>query len=114
MLFIRLAILILYHKLFRKIRRIRITISIITSIVVATGIGSVFTSIYQCTPIRYSWNKAVEGRCLDSNKLYMGGPVTSFLLDLIILILPLQAVWRIQLPMRRRLALIFAMSVGGL
>lgn len=115
MLLIRLAILLFYDTiLFGLGRRRKRIIFIIISIVVGTGMGSVFTSIFQCTPIRYSWDKTIEGHCLDSNKHYMGGPVTSFLLDLIILILPLPTVWRIQLPMRKKLGVIFLLSIGGL
>lgn len=113
MLSIRLAILLFYHRLFPTLR-MRIAIPIITSIVIGIGIASVFTSIFQCTPIRYSWNKSVEGSCLESNKHYMGGPVTSFLLDLIILILPFEVVWQLQLSTRKKIDLMFVLSVGGL
>lgn len=113
MLFIRLAILIFYHRLFAP-HPVRIAISIVTSIVVGIGIASVFTSIFQCTPIRYSWNKSIGGRCLESNKHYMGGPVTSFLLDVIILILPFIPLWKLRMPTRRKLNWMFLCSVGGL
>ena len=114
MLFIRLAILRCYHQLFRIIRRMRIAISITTIIVVGVGIGSMFTTIFQCTPIRYSWNKAIKGHCLDRNKSYIGGPISSFFLDLIVLILPLECVWKLQLSIQKKFYLIFVFSVGGL
>lgn len=110
MFFIRLTVLLLYHRIFLQRRAIYIT----TSAVVGITIGSVFTSIFQCTPIRYSWNKEIEGYCLDSNKHYIGGPMTSFLLDLIILILPLPPIWRLQLSAREKLRLMLILCVGGL
>lgn len=108
MLFNRLAILLVYYGCFHS-HPTRIIISVIISMVVGIGIGSVFTSIFQCTPVRYSWDKAVEGHCLDSNEHYLGGPVTGFLLDLVILILPLEPLWRVRLPTRTKLGVMFVL-----
>lgn len=114
MFLVRLTVLLLYHRIFSELFKLHIAIYITTSAVVGITIGSVFTSIFQCTPIRYSWNKAIEGHCLDSNKHYIGGPMTSFLLDLIILILPLRPNRMLHMPVRRRLSLMLILCVGGL
>lgn len=112
--FVRFTVLLLYYRIFSHIDKIRIAIFLTTSAVVGITIGSVFTSIFQCTPIEYSWNKAIEGHCLDNNKHYVGGPMTSFLVDFIILVLPLRTTWSMQMPVRKKLIITFIFSVGGL
>ena len=87
-------------------------IYIITTIVVCFAIGSVFISIFQCTPIIYSWNKAIEGHCLD-NRYYIWSSVMSFLLDLTVMILPFVGLWPIKISMRKKLGLMILLSVGG-
>ena len=109
---IRLAILYFYLYLFGVGQTRRIAIYIVATIVVCIGIGSLFISIFQCTPIRYSWNKAIEGHCLD-NKYYVWSPVMSFLLDLTVMILPIVNLWSLRVSMRTKLYVMILLSVGG-
>ena len=82
--------------------------------VVCNGVGSIFIAVFQCTPIRYSWDKSIEGHCLDRQKNYAMVPVMSFFLDFIIMVMPVWPIWQTHLSAGRKYKLIAMFLIGGL
>lgn len=78
-----------------------------------THLGAVITLIAQCTPVRAFWTK--EGICLAPEvKLYLikAAVVYCVLTDIICSFLPLLAIRKIKLSMRKRLLVWCLMSIG--
>lgn len=66
-----------------------------------------------CFPLDKLWNPLKPGRCLDFNLYYLIIGIIETLLDLAILVLPVRAVFKVQLPLKKRfmLAGIFLLGI---
>ncbi|KAL8805216.1 MAG: hypothetical protein Q9182_002091 [Xanthomendoza sp. 2 TL-2023] len=69
---------------------------------------------FLCTPIRRVWEgDLVKGKCLDHKALIVSGSGLNVLSDFAILVLPISSIWRLKLPMRKKLRIsaVFAMGL---
>lgn len=114
---VRISILLLLRRVF-----IVEPFSIITSIVgaacVAWGISIFFANVFQCTPFMDAFDPDVvmtlSKKCIDLQAMFYGALGTAFILDFIILILPLHLIWRLRLPTRKKFELTVILSLGGM
>lgn len=77
-------------------------------------IGVTIAHGLECTPIAKSWDVSLPGHCLDTVSLYMIGSISDVVMDFLILILPLPAIARLQMPMSRKIELVIIFALGGL
>ena len=77
-------------------------------------IGTVFGTLFFCDPFEKNWKPEVEGRCGDVPTLMLGSAVSSVIIDLIILLLPLPKIWGLKLDMAKRSGLVGVFVVGYL
>lgn len=77
--------------------------------VIAWGIASFFTTVFQCHPIKAAWVKTPEmlktAKCLDLRDWQIGNNVPNILADIIIILMPMRLVWNLKLSTMRRLGL---------
>lgn len=57
----------------------------------------------KCQPLAYNWDKSLDGRCIDETLFYKIGTAINVISDFLILILPMPAIWSLNLPLSRRL-----------
>jgi hypothetical protein len=63
-------------------------------------------TILACTPREKIWNKLyVGGHCMNYRAIIMSTAIFNIISDLAILLLPVQAVWKLQIPIRRKVAI---------
>jgi hypothetical protein len=75
-------------------------------------ISAIFTFTFQCTPREKTWTPFLEGHCIDvAAAIVVQGAVNLFL-DIGILITPLWAIWRLQLPLKRKVGISAVFAVG--
>ncbi|KAL9063649.1 MAG: hypothetical protein Q9161_009350 [Pseudevernia consocians] len=67
-----------------------------------------------CIPIAATWNLAESGRCVNTEVLYTVGSVTDVLGDILILLLPVYNVSKLQMAMKRKIAVILTFLLGSL
>jgi hypothetical protein len=83
----------------------------------AVSIGyfcSVFLEAFLlCTPVTYNWNKTVTGSCANVALAYLFAGITNLLIDLIIVALPLPMLWRLQLPVAKKIGISAMFSIGA-
>jgi len=113
MAFAKISILLLYRRLFTT-RTFRIVTVVMGGIVAAWCISSVLVTSFQCDPIAAVWNFNLQATCLDPVVFSLAVAVTGVLTDLIVLVLPLQVVWKLHLPTRQKLTLSAIFLLGGL
>ena len=71
-----------------------------------------FLGIFHCIPIDKSWNKLMTtGHCFDFNAAYKITGIFSVLSDFAILITLMPCVWKVNMPLRKKL---LTMGVFGL
>ncbi|KFA59962.1 hypothetical protein S40285_08011 [Stachybotrys chlorohalonatus IBT 40285] len=108
----KVSILCLYLKLFPQ-RTYRLFTWTMMGFVLGTGLGCTIAGIFQCDPIYRAWETQVPGTCFNQVALFLANAGLNILQDVIIYILPAPMLWKVQLPLKQRIALIFVFVVGG-
>ncbi|KAI9168066.1 Acetolactate synthase-like protein [Paramyrothecium foliicola] len=110
----KLAVLWLYRRVFSPRRHSVFDIAIITLIVMTIGFYGIttFVKIFECSPRDRIWNKAVPGKCIQMKWVLniSGGFNTAT--DFIIMLLPVHAVWKLQIDPKRKGLVILAFTFG--
>ena len=74
----------------------------------------VILAFLKCSPRARVWNKDIPGTCITTDEDLRGLPSAALnvLSDFLILFLPVNRVWRLQIPQQKRilLSLVFAMG----
>lgn len=62
-----------------------------------------FLSIFVCTPREKYWNLLItNGHCIDINATVAASAIVNCLSDFVILLLPQGVIWRLRVPLRRK------------
>lgn len=73
-----------------------------------------FMQIFQCIPREMIWNKFVkDGHCLPIAPTTLSTGVYNVGSDLIILILPLYTIWKLQMPLKSKIAVSAVFATGS-
>lgn len=81
--------------------------SVLTFYIIATSI-----EIARCNPREKAWNPPMEGRCLNTNAIYMATGVLNIVFDFAILIFPMVPLWRLQMPLKKKAMTTAIFAVG--
>lgn len=72
----------------------------------------------QCKPVQAFWDKTtLDGQYFSSETLFailMYQGVIMFVVDVIIIVLPMPSIWSLQMPLKKRLLVLFLFSFGRL
>lgn len=110
----KISILLFYWRLF-KFSRIRTAILILLVISTMWLILRTFMLTFRCVPTRAIWDKTIPAVCnIDSDKFFLATITTHFILDVIILVLPIVPVCRLRLPLQQKLAVIGFFLLGAM
>lgn len=83
-------------------------------VVICYTIGSSTATVFQCTPIRRAWDRAVFGTCINLTVSWYANAAFSIFSDLAILTLPMPVIKSLKLPKRARIGLMSIFAVGVL
>ena len=108
----KVSILAFYLRVFGVTRWFRISCFVVMGVVVAFTISSVLTSILQCSPVKYAYDKSGTGTCIDLGKFWYANAGYNIATDLIIIILPILVIRTLQLPKRTKIALCGVFALG--
>lgn len=78
------------------------------------GSWAVLSGFLNCIPVAKFWDKTLEGYCLDDKGLWFSNASMHITTDLVILIIPIPALAKLDLPKRQKIALITVFALGGL
>ena len=67
-----------------------------------------------CHPMAVDWNAFVDGTCGDQIVSYLVLEVAGLVLDFTIIAVPIPVIWRLQLPMPKKIPILILFSVGVL
>ena len=111
---LKLAALCFYARVFSINRRFRISLWIVSGLVVAWWIQSIFTYIFQCLPINKAWEVDGSGSCVSVTQIYIAGALSNVVIDAIVLLMPLPLLWRLQLKPMEKPGITLVFSAGYL
>ncbi|WDK13102.1 integral membrane protein [Colletotrichum graminicola] len=110
----KMSIVCLFLRVFNWKGAMRTAAYVILAALAATSVSFVVTACFQCQPIAYWWDRTIPGgKCIDVQAFFHGQAIPGFLLDFIIMALPLQTIWALKLPLHKRLALVGIFMVGS-
>lgn len=103
---INLSILLQYYRIFLPSRRynrflwwgslLLIIINLVWCII------STLMGIFICSPVRKAWDPLVPGHCYDEKKVLLSTSGIRVLSEVATLVLPIPAIWRLQMSKRKR------------
>lgn len=114
---IKSSILLLYRSIFTlNNRRFRIAYYFILLYIIAWSVMSICLTLTECLPISYSWFRiyGAKGKCFNLKGRALGAAVMNTISDVALLILPMPLLWKLQMPVRRKLQLFGIFLLGGL
>jgi hypothetical protein len=109
---IKCSLLLLYLKIFGGITWFRRASWALLFCVASYLVASVIVTIFQCKPLGRAFDKTVEGTCIDNTKFWYANAGFSIATDIIILLLPLQPVFMLQITLAQRLGLVAVFTLG--
>ncbi|CAG5181650.1 uncharacterized protein ALTATR162_LOCUS9790 [Alternaria atra] len=109
----KISILLQYRRIF-TLREMQIPIYVVFGICVAYGIESVTTGIFSCIPVDAFWEvtKKPTARCLNENALYYANASLNIVTDLLVAVLPVKAIWDLQIPKMQKIAVTIILTLG--
>ena len=111
---IKLSILSLYRRIF-SVPRFKLAANIVTAMVLAWATALILTAIFSCKPVNGFWDKIyTKSKCINTEHFFIGNAVANMGTDLIILVLPVQKIWRLNMRRNQKIALSFIFLLGGL
>ncbi len=109
------SILCLYLRIFGINKSFARVVHAFLTLVLAWGIATLLTSIFQCSPVSALWNSDTTDRhCIDPQKWLIGTNVPHIIIDFSILLLPMPLIWRLKLSTGRKISLSGVFLVGAL
>ncbi|KAJ8108896.1 hypothetical protein ONZ43_g6288 [Nemania bipapillata] len=112
--FVKLAILALYWRIFHQNSSIKLPVGILTTAVLMWGIAVFFLTLLQCIPPRGFWDKTIEASCnVDSQKFLFAISIPNILIDVTLLSLPIPYVIRLNIAKSQKRAILSMFTLGG-
>ncbi|KAK4664828.1 uncharacterized protein QC763_508010 [Podospora pseudopauciseta] len=109
----KLALLLLYRRLAPQLWY-QITVYVVMFIVVGSSFAIMFAAIFPCNPVQSAWDISIPGECINRPALYQATAILGAITDLMVLAVPIPIVVKLHVPLKHKIALIAAFSVGGI
>ena len=77
--------------------------------------GIFFSQVFQCVPREKIWDRpAMPGHCININAMFLVTGSVNVLSDILILVLPLWATWRLQMDLKHKAGIMAVFGTGFL
>ena len=73
---------------------------------------TIIVKIWECTPRAKIWDKSIEGTCIDVAALLDADGVFNTLSDIFIMVVPVKALWKLQMKTSRKVGISLLFTVG--
>ncbi|KAL8656811.1 MAG: hypothetical protein Q9226_002549 [Calogaya cf. arnoldii] len=111
---VKISILLLYIRIFGSLRYFRILAYIIGIFSICWGIMIILVCSFQCRPVQYSWDKSIEGTCINAPLSFIIASALNVFTDFVLLVLPLPAVWNLHTTTSQKISLTVIFLLGSL
>jgi len=116
MLFAKLALLVQIKRIF-TINQKNLIYWISWALIIAntaTYVFVFFIFLFACVPRRSIWDRTVSGKCINVSVALVAASAINLVSDLSILALPLLGIWRLRMPLKRKLGVASIFATGAL
>ncbi|KAI8935591.1 hypothetical protein NX059_008158 [Plenodomus lindquistii] len=98
-------------------RKFRLWVGVGYGLNIGMLITTMFFIVFQCVPISAAWNTLarIKAQCVDQHFSVHGPGVVNTLLDIYVFVLPIPTLWNLQMPRRKKIAImsVFAFGAGA-
>ncbi|KAI0418352.1 hypothetical protein F5X98DRAFT_337841 [Xylaria grammica] len=112
--FIKASIVVFYRRIFRGNWFYHST-AIILVVICSWAISFFLASLFQCVPVSQgllpTWTRT--GKCYNTHPMFVSMASTNLIIDITILVIPQPLVWRLNMPVRRRVLVSLVFLLGG-
>ncbi|KAK7417437.1 hypothetical protein QQX98_004556 [Neonectria punicea] len=107
----KLSLLLMYYRIFH-VPYFKKMAWYVGTFVLAWVITVTFLFIFICIPVEKLWYPELPGRCINQVATWIANAASTILTDIIILLLPLQPIWKLQLGRQEKIGLSVAFGLG--
>ena len=68
--------------------------------------------IFECHPVVDAWNLREQGRCVNRDMILVVAGSLNVLSDLMIILLPIWAIWHLQMALKRKVGIMAVFATG--
>ncbi|KAL8709212.1 MAG: hypothetical protein Q9225_007482, partial [Loekoesia sp. 1 TL-2023] len=111
---IKISILLLYIRIFGRVRYFKITAYIIGVFSICWSIMVILVCALQCRPVQFIWDKSIKGTCINAPLFFIIGSAPNTFTDFVLLALPLPAVWNLHTTRAQKISLTVIFLLGSL
>ena len=114
MLFIKLAIILQIQQIFRGAHKSSVHwLSIVLITIITTGYtANAIAEIAECVPREKIWNLFASGVCINNNSLVVASGALNIGIDFLIFLLPIYAILRLKIVLKRKLGILGVFATG--
>ena len=73
---------------------------------------TVITKTWECNPRARIWDKSIDGTCIDVSTILNVDGVFNTVSDILIIIVPGQALWNLKMRTKKKIAVLILFTVG--
>lgn len=107
------SICFLYLRLFSVgHRRFRITVISSMVFIALYYIIAILLTIFQCTPVKKSWEKQIPGTCIQLQTFFFANAAFNVITDILVMVLPIPVISKLQITRKQRIGLGLIFCVG--
>lgn len=107
------SVLLMYQTLI-PVARMKLAVRVVGTFIVLFAIGGILEAFLICRPYAKNYDANLPGTCGNIRTFYIWLSALNLFSDLVILLLPLPFLYKLQMPLRKRLGLIGMFMVGVL
>jgi len=82
------------------------------SLIILWNISDIIAGLLSCRPIAKNWDFTLPGTCGSQPKFYFSKGVVNLIADTVIIVPPMPYLYRLRMPMRRKLLAMALLSIG--
>jgi len=110
--FTKTSIIFFYLRIFVT-PRMRIACFIVLAFIIAYGIELFFAGTFTCSPVSFFWDKTIpNGKCINEKVAWFANAALNMASDFTIIILPIPAITKLNMPTRQKIVLMLILAVG--
>lgn len=77
-------------------------------------IAVLFVDIFQCHPVEYVYDMTIPGgKCINQGAFFVSTAALNLFTDIMVLSIPIIITARLQMPLRRKIAVCIILCLGG-
>ena len=109
----KISVLLFYARaLGTKVKTFKYALWVTHCLVIGWFFAMGFFTIFLCDPVEKQWRPSLPGGCHSITELWLACTISSVVIDLILLLLPLPILWQLQMKRSRKMLLMAVFACG--